>query len=152
MPSPRPVSPRPRRKARAQPEATAPRATTLVRLVADQELTVEDLGTSNLIHLRGREGRTALTIEVTPAGPILRFDGPGLSIQTTGPLTIESERIALHGREGLSLSSGGDAAIRVQGDLELSARVQTIRAELGNVEVHANDDVRFIGERVLLNC
>jgi len=120
--------------------------------VADQELTVEDLGTSNLIHLRGREGRTALTIEVTPAGPILRFDGPGLSIQTTGPLTIESERIALHGREGLSLSSGGDAAIRVQGDLELSARVQTIRAELGNVEVHANDDVRFIGERVLLNC
>jgi len=123
-----------------------------MRLVGDQELTVEDEGTRNLICLRSASGRVALTIEVTADGPILRFDGPGLAIQTSGPLAIESESIALHGRRGVSLSSGGDAAIRITGDLEISARMQKIRADLGDVEVRANDDVRLVGERVLLNC
>jgi hypothetical protein len=135
--------------------ATSPKpipAVTSVRLVGEQELTVEDHGTRNLIHLRAAGGRVALTIEVTANGPVLRFDGPALTIQTTGPLTIESESIALHGRRGVSVSSGGDAAIRVAGDLDIAARAQTIRAELGDVEVRANDDVRVIGERVLLNC
>lgn len=123
-----------------------------MRLVGDQELTVENEGTRNLICLRSAGGSVALTIEVTADGPILRFDGPALAIQTSGPLVIDSESIALHGRRGVSLSSGGDAAIRITGDLEISARMQKIRADLGDVEVRANDDVRLVGERVLLNC
>jgi hypothetical protein len=140
----------PKRRPRAK--ATGKPAITSLQLVGDQQLSVEDHGTRNLIHLRAPGGRTALTIEVTEKGPVLRFDGPGLAIETSGPLAIESDSLSLHGRHGVSLSSGGDAAIRITGDLEISARVQTIRAELGNVELRANDDVRVVGERVLLNC
>jgi hypothetical protein len=137
---------------RSTPVTHPAAAITSLQLVGGQELTVENQGARNLIHLRSAGGRVALTIEVTADGPVLRFDGPGLTIQTTGPLAIESESIALHGRRGVSVSSGGDAAICVAGDLEISARAQRIRADLGNVEVHANDDVRVVGERVLLNC
>jgi len=139
-------------RGRPRIKATNGNTTTSLRLIGDQQLSVEDQGTRNLIHLRGPGGRIALTIEVTATGPVLRFDGPGLAIQTSGPLAIESESLSLHGRRGLTLSSGGDATMRIAGDLEISARVQTIRAELGNVELRANDDVRMIGERVLLNC
>jgi uncharacterized protein (DUF2345 family) len=125
---------------------------TSLQLVANQQLVIEEVGGRNLIHLRNSEGRTSLTIEVTSSGPVLRFDGPGLTIESTGALALSAETIALHARDGLSLSSGGDASIHVKGDLETSARVQKIRAALGNVELEANDDVRVVGERILLNC
>jgi hypothetical protein len=38
------------------------------------------------------------------------------------------------------------------GDLKTEARIQEIRARLGNVNVSANDDVRIDGERVMVNC
>jgi hypothetical protein len=120
--------------------------------VGDQQLVIEDRERSNLLVLRGPDQQIRLTIEVTEKGPVLRFDGPALEIQTTGPLSINAEMLSLHGRQGLSLSSGGNGEIRVAGDLNASARIQNIRAELGNVNVTANDHVRLVGERVLLNC
>ncbi len=81
----------------------------------------------SLVHLRGPQG-IHLTIEVTEAGPVLRFDGPGLSFHTAGALAISAETVSIHGRQGLSLTAGGD------------------------VQVTANDDVKLNGERVLLNC
>jgi hypothetical protein len=125
---------------------------TSLQLVGDQQLVIEDHGDRNRIFFRGPDGRVSLSIEVTANGPILRFDGPGLAIETTGPLAINAETLSLHGRQGLTLSSGGDAGIQIAGSLESSARIQTIRAELGDVCLKANDDVRLIGERVLLNC
>ena len=127
-------------------------ATRALRLVGDQQLVIEDRERSNLIVLRGPDQRVSLTIEVTEKGPMLRFDGPALEIQTTGPLSLNAETLSLHGRQGLSLSSGGDAEIRATGDLTVSARIQNIRAELGNVNVTANDHVCLVGERVLLHC
>jgi hypothetical protein len=32
------------------------------------------------------------------------------------------------------------------------ARIQNITAELGNVNLQANDDVKIDGERILMNC
>jgi hypothetical protein len=123
-----------------------------VPLVGGQELTITNRGVSNVLILRDASCRVTLTIEVTDKGPILRFDSPGLAIQTTGALSLEAETLSLRGRKGLELTSGGDAAIHVEGDLVTSARIQTVRAELGNVNLEANDDVRLVGERVLLNC
>jgi len=117
-----------------------------------RQLVVEEREHSNLIFPRGRDQRGSLTIEVTEKGPVLRFDGPALEIQTTGPLSVNAETLSLYGCQGLILSSGGSAEIRVTGDLNASARIQNIRAELGNVNVTANDRVRLVGERVLLNC
>ena len=83
---------------------------------------------------------------------IVRFEGSGLMIQAAGALAIDAERVAIHGREGLALTTNGDAQIRVAGELRTQARAQYLTAELGNVAIRANDDVKLDGERIRMNC
>lgn len=97
------------------------------------------------------DGSRALSIEVTPGGPVLRFGGP-LAIAVDGDLALEGDNLSIHARQALSLSSGGTLAIAADGDLRASARTQQIRATSGNVEVAANDDVVLDGECIKLNC
>lgn len=104
------------------------------------------------LELIGRDGRVVLSIEVSERGPVLRFEGAGLAIKASGDLSLEAKRLSLHAEEALALSTGGDLQLTAAGDLHSVARVQTITAELGDVRVEANDDVRIDGERVLVNC
>jgi hypothetical protein len=73
-------------------------------------------------------------------------------LQATGDLAVSAGRLALHGRDGVAITSDGDVTVQTPGDLSTSARSQNITAELGNVNVKANDDVKINGERVLVNC
>src|SRR5262249_47563506 len=98
------------------------------------------------------DGVVSLSIVLTPAGPVLHFGGAGLAIQTDGQLAGSAGRIVLHGRDGVAVRTGGDLAIQADGDLHAAARIQTLTATRGNVNVRANDDVRLDGERVLVNC
>ena len=68
----------------------------------------------------------------------------GLTLKTDGDLALSARRIDLNASEGMSLTTAGD--------LKTTGRSQTIVADLGDVKVKANDDVRFNGERVLVNC
>ena len=73
-------------------------------------------------------------------------------IQASGLLAIEGEQVAIHGRDGVSITSGGDAQVLVKGDLNTEARIQNVTATRGNVNVKANDDVKLLAERIRLNC
>ena len=68
------------------------------------------------------------------------------------PVSGSRYRVAIHGRRDVSISSGGDATVEAAGDLETFARAQHHTANLGNVNIRANDDVRLNGERVRMNC
>lgn len=117
-------------------------------LAHGQRLAVE---TGNVLRLFAADGRTTLTVLITPAGPVLQFSG-GLEIQAEGDLAVSGKRLALHGREGVAISTGGDLSLHADRDLHSTARIQNITADLGNVNVKANDDVRLNGERVMVNC
>lgn len=120
--------------------------------VGDHLLVVEAGGAAGqVIRLIGPAGAQALTIELTPQGPRLCL-GSGLTVALAGALTIDAERVAIHGRNGMALSSGGEVQVRAAGDLNASGRITTITADLGDVQVKANDDVRLNGERVMMNC
>jgi hypothetical protein len=120
-------------------------------LTAEQTLVVERGPDLDVLQIVRPDGQACLTVHVTPEGPVLRFEG-SLVLEATGGLAINAQQIALHGRDGLALSSGGDARIDVAGDLHSRARIQNITAVLGNVNVKANDDVRMNGERIKMNC
>lgn len=107
-------------------------------------LHIEPSGDGHVLRLLGPGGGQRLEIAITPQGPVLRLHG-GLRIELAGELAVDAERIVLHGRQGLTLTSGADASIVAAGDLNA-------RAELGDVAVRANDDVRLDGERVRMNC
>lgn len=130
----------------------APPECETIELTGDHQLTIERRPSDSVLQIVTPGGEVALTIELTSDGPILRFDGLNLRIESSGDLAIGARRLALHGREAVSITTGGDAGIRAEGDLTTEARVQNISARLGNVNVKANDDVRLRGERVKLNC
>jgi len=121
-------------------------------LVADQRLVVAEQPQGNLLQLVGADGVVTLSIHVTEEGPVLHVAGSALKILAEGSLAIDAQTVALYGREGLSLSTGGDVVIEAEGDLRSRARTQQMTATLGDVDIYANDDVKLDGERIRMNC
>ena len=97
-------------------------------------------------------GAVTLSVLLTEAGPVLRFEGASLVLQASGSLAIDAEHLHLRGRAGMTLETAGDLALQAKGDLNSAARIQNITATLGDVNVQANDDVKLVGERVRVNC
>ena len=123
-----------------------------VDLVGGQRLLLEHGPHEDVLRFVATDGRVTVSIHVTEHGPVLRFEGAALTLQTAGELAIEAEQLRLHGRAGVALTAGGDVVIGTPGDLHTRARIQHITADRGNVNVRANDDVKLNGERVLVNC
>jgi len=106
---------------------------------------------AGLLHIKRADGVPTLTIRITEGGPVLSFHD-SLQIQAAGIVGIEGQTVAIRGREGVQIESGGNTSIVAKGDFSSVADAQSIRARLGDVEVKANDDVRLRGERIKLNC
>jgi hypothetical protein len=123
-----------------------------VDLVGGQRLLLERSAREDVLLVLAADGRVTLSVHITEKGPVLRFEGAALSIQAAGELAIEAKQLRLHGQDGLALTAGGDVVLATTGDLHSHARIQNITADLGNVNVRANDDVRLNGERVMVNC
>lgn len=119
--------------------------------IREHVLTIERHGEEALIRLHAADGSQALTIELGPAGPVLRL-GTGLAIAVDGELSFAAQRVDIRGHEGVELHSGGDITLHCEGDIMTSAREQVLEARLGDVRVDANDDVKLRGERIRLNC
>jgi hypothetical protein len=126
--------------------------TQTLELIGDQRLVLERTHAENVLKVVGSDGHVKFSISITAAGPVLRFEGSGLLIQSTGPLVIDAQSLVIQGREGLALISGGKGNIRCEGDLAIEARQQNLTAVLGNVNIKANDDVVLDGERIRMNC
>lgn len=112
--------------------------------LGDHFLHIEPSGDGHVLRLVGPGGGQRIEIAITPQGPVLRLHG-GLRLELAGDLNVDAKRVVLHGREGMALTSGADASIVAAGDL-------SARAELGDLSLRANDDVRIDGERVRTNC
>jgi len=137
------------KKNRALTKATN---TQIVDLVAEQKLVIEYHHLSNVLNIIASDGMVSLSIHITKEGPVLKIGGGVLTIQAEGNLAIDAERVAIHSRKGMALTTGGNLHIEAAGDLHSKARGQTITADLGNVDIKANDDVKLDGERIRLNC
>jgi hypothetical protein len=113
----------------ANPPSDTPSAAPLVvPLVGSHRLEVDtsDPAEHRLV-LRLPAGGAVLRVAITAAGVQLELTGSDLALRASGELSIDADRVALHGRRGLALTSGGD------------------------VRIEASDDVCIDGERVKLN-
>ncbi len=122
-----------------------------ITLAGDHRLEVRRGSTDDVLLVHTPDGRAGISITVGPHGIAVHVAGGDLSLSTSGALSIQAEDLALHGRRSLALTTDGDASLVARGDLRSEARIQNIRARLGNVNVEANDDVRLDGERIRLN-
>lgn len=105
----------------------------------------------DVLHVLTPDRSAGISITVNAQGISLHVAGADVVLRSTGKLAIDAEELSLHGRKGVALTTGGDATVRAEGDLSSEARIQNIRARLGNVNLTANDDVKLIGERIRLN-
>lgn len=112
---------------------------------------METTAAGNVLRILTPDRKAGLSISITSAGICLRVTGERLEIEAEGALHLRADELSLHGKSGVSITSDGDAAVRVGGDIVTEARAQTIRARLGNVDVVASDDVKLNGERIRLN-
>lgn len=120
-----------------------------IELAGGQQLEIRSEGADSIVSIRA-DGTNVLSIRITDKGAELVFE-EGIQLRTPGNLTLDGERVCLKARQQLRLESGGEIAIHAKGDLYSEARIQTIRATLGNVNLKANDDVKLRAERILLN-
>lgn len=112
------------------------------------------------LRLLQRDQTVALSISITDQGLVLNLNALQLNIHALEQLNLSAAKVNIEATERLSLKTAGDfvhtvgndSHTDIAGDNYHTARVQNIRAELGNVNVKANDDVRLNGERVKLNC
>lgn len=121
-------------------------------LIAGHRLSIEREGQVDVITIAGSDGGARLAIHITEEGPVLRFEQCDLTVQAAGTLRVAADRVAIHGEAGLDLSTNGDLTMSAEGRTMNVARQQTLKAELGNVDVQANDDVRLEGLRIKMNC
>ena len=113
----------------------------------------------DLVELHAPDGAIELRLRVTPEGPVLEVDAAALRLRAR-EVAVDCERFALEASQGVAVRSGGellqrahgDATIQSRGEVRLHGESTEIRATLGELRLHANDDVRVNGERVRLNC
>ncbi len=96
-------------------------------------------------------GATTLTIRISAAGAIIELGGP-VALNVQGDLAIAAQKLLLHGRESVALSSDTDIQIAAGENLETLAKRQAITSTRGDVRMYANDDVKIDGERIRMNC
>jgi hypothetical protein len=123
-----------------------------IELAGQHRIELRRNGESDTIELIGGDGKVVIAIEVSERGPVLRFEGPSLTLKAAGELALSARKLTLHADEALTLRTGGDLELCAAGEIRSTATAQTIIAELGDVRLDANDDVKIDGERVLVNC
>jgi hypothetical protein len=79
------------------------------------------------VALIASDGAVRFRIVITDNGPEITVEAQTLSLRTSGTLAIDAERIQLHGREAVAVTTGG------------------------GIQIEANQNVRINGERIYLN-
>jgi hypothetical protein len=112
------------------------------------------------IQLLDKNKTAQLTITVKPEGLSVQINAIELNINAVDQLNLSGKKVSLSASEELVIKSAGDLLHQIDGNCitdiggtnSSRAKIQKMKAELGNVEIEANDDVRLDGERVLFNC
>ena len=115
-------------------------------------LEVRHVGNDEIIDVKSKDGDVLVNIKMTAEGPVLSFSGASIEVEATKRFTVNSPKVHIHADESLRVTTNGDYHEEVNNDAYRTARIQHIKAELGDVKIRANDDVKLDGERIRLNC
>jgi hypothetical protein len=111
-----------------------PRTHERVTFSSGREVTVLEAQHESLV-VRGPGGEVELRVRFTPEGPMLSFAAAAIDLSAKGAVSIDCEALQVRARQ----------------DIAIEADAVSITSRLGDVRVHANDDVVMEGERIRLN-
>lgn len=127
------------------------------KLAFERSLRIDKAG--NMLEIESPEGNIELRVKITPEGPVLSFNSTKISMNSDADVSLQCKKFHLKTSEETKIESGGDLRQQVAGNLDVHVRddihtkAQQIvnEAELGGIEMKANDDVILNGLRVLMN-
>jgi hypothetical protein len=107
-----------------------------------------------------KNNATQLIIKIRPEGLSLQINAVDININAVNQLNFYGKEVNIEASDAIRIKTHGDlvheignnSTSTIGGTNNIKAQTQLITAELGNVEIKANDDVRLDGERVLFNC
>lgn len=143
-------------KPEKSPPAPKPETDRVVALAERHVLKIDGQGRHVVVENLDGSG---VHIEITPNGPVLRFDAPMMKIENSGDLCFEAGNISLRARGHLTQEVGGDLRMRAAGDFHLAVRDDAaidaqainLHAQRGELSLKATDDVALNGLRILHN-
>jgi hypothetical protein len=104
-------------------------------LPSGRHIEVKAATEGDYLTVRSPQGSCVLTVLITDAGPVLRFEAAALQVATSKAVEIACEDFRVTARRAVTLEG----------------RDVDVQARLGGVRVRADDDIAIDGERVLLN-
>jgi hypothetical protein len=112
------------------------------------------------IKLIDKNNATQLTISIRSEGLSLQINANEININAVNRLNFYGKEVNIEASDAIRIKTdgdliheiGNDSTATIGGTNNNKAQSHMITAELGNVEIKANDDVRLDGERVLFNC
>ncbi len=151
-------------------EAPAPQAVTLdevetpvvsarVALASGRRYELAAGDDADRLIVRGRDGEVVLRIEVTDAGPVLRFSGAEVDLSAARRLRLSAQEVSVEAAGEMSIRAGGalrehvggDHHTRVAGDERVEAANVELQANSGAVGVRAMGRIGLDGEHIGLN-
>ncbi len=146
-------------RARTELDAPTARGPLTMTLPSGRSVEAASEGGEDTLRICAPGGTCVLTVQLTDAGPVLRFEGATLQVAATKRLELSCEELSVRASGGAAIEVGGDLAERVGGsarrEVRGTATTAASRVDLeatpGGIDLRANDDVRVQGERVLLN-
>jgi hypothetical protein len=117
-----------------------------------------DAATSR-VRITNAAGRVELTVRCTDRGCVLEFSEGEIQLQAASKISLQCDELKLQARTRLELETLGDMHTCVAGDSRtviaghaaLEADDLALRAQRGDAFIYANDRVRVVGEKILLN-
>lgn len=111
------------------------------------------------VEISSPDGVVEVSVRCTPDGCVLRFASAQLELATPGRLDVRCRELVVDAEQRLELNSGGDLSSQIGGSCTttVGGRLHTEADELflhtqrGDALIQANDYVRLVGEKVLLN-
>jgi len=123
-----------------------------IPLAGQYRLIVRQTDGGSSVRLVAPDASAPLSIDITPTGLRVHLAAPSVSLETAGDLSLSADHLTLRGRRGLILESEENLELAAGHELRSRAKAQIIRAEQGEIDIKATDDVRVAGERVMVNC
>jgi hypothetical protein len=111
------------------------------------------------LRITNAAGKVELTVRCTERGCVLEFSEGEIQLQSSSKIAVQCDELRLQARTRLELETLGDLHTRVAGDSRtvvaghaaVEADELELRAQRGDALLYANDRVRVVGEKILLN-
>lgn len=97
------------------------------------------------------QGLVAVEITITAQGPVIRASAAVLEIDSAKSVTVRCEDFTVEAKRGIDLRAP-EITQEATGTIRAEGHAVEIEARAEDVRIQANDDVKVLGERVLLNC